>query len=112
MVYGSGPLLTSNFDFNVTPQGDIETTSGFSELEKDIALRVANTLEEQGLGSINTVTRQEDLRIAVGNIITDDPRIVNLVDIDIEQDEDNNNQVNITVETDAGDGPFDAVIEV
>lgn len=110
--YGSGPVLTQDFDFNVTPAGDVKTQSGVAELEKDLAFNIAAILDEEGLGSRLTDSRREDLRVLLGNTISEDPRIADILRIQIQQDEGNINQVNITIRTEAGDGPFDAVIPV
>lgn len=110
--YGAGPVLTQNFDFNIISSGDIETASGPTELEKDIAFNVAAVINEEGLGNQFGETQRNNLRVLIGSTISDDPRITNINRLTIEQDEDNVSRININADTTAGEGPFDAVIPV
>lgn len=110
--FGAGPVLDENFDFVIDRSGDISTDSGLPELEKDLALAVAETVEEDGLGQPFTNEREEDLRIKLGLVINNDPRIDEITDLTLEQDDDNNFQLNVEIDVDAGDGPFELVIPV
>lgn len=72
--FGSGIFLTQDLDFEVTTTGDIQSSTGSDELEKDIAIQ--SIIQLQGIRGIRgTPQEKARLRNRVRNILTADPRI-------------------------------------
>lgn len=72
--FGSGIFLTQDLDFEVTTTGDIQSSTGADELEKDIAIQSIIQLQDIR-GIRGTPQEKARLRNRVRNILTDDPRI-------------------------------------
>lgn len=108
--FGAGPVLSENFDFEITANGDIKTDSGLAELEKDVAFIVAETMYDLGLGEPFTDEYKEDVRIELGVAIKSDPRINEITKFVLEQDSNNDEQLNIEIDTNTNEGPFELII--
>lgn len=80
--FGAGVFLTQDLDFEVTNTGDIRTTRGTSELEKDMAIQSIVGLTEFG-GRKQTPQTRARLRARVTDILIADPRINDVVSVDV-----------------------------
>jgi len=71
---GSGPYLDGSFDFRVDPVGDIEGSSGASELEKDLSIFMSIELQ-QYLGSPPRGNTEAKVKSSVIDVAESDSRI-------------------------------------
>lgn len=111
--YGSGIRLDKDWDLVVDNAGDIDEMTGFDELHKDLAFRVTNRVTDEFSGLALDNRKREKIRVAVAQEVLDDERVVELTSpVKVEQDNDNADQINISIEGRAGSGPFDFVIPV
>lgn len=86
---GSSQKLDQSFDFVIDSTGDIDSTIGLDELEKDLSVQMAFYLSVY-LGEPPTNQTKAEVRRTVSNVAIADARIV---DVD---------QENIVVEWDRG----------
>lgn len=80
--FGSGPKLNRDLDFEVTTTGDLSYVRGLQELEKDVALQSLIRLSVFE-GATQTVQNKSKIRDQVNSILLSDPRIDQVLSIDI-----------------------------
>jgi hypothetical protein len=80
--FGAGPYLTKDLDFEITTTGDIRTTSGVAELEKDIALQSLINLRNE-IGVRDTPQNRARFRSQVRDILLADPRINRVTSVSV-----------------------------
>lgn len=103
--FGSGIYLDEDFDFSVDETGDTRSTSGTNELEKDLSVNLAITLD-QFIGAPltgNTETKASDRTIRT--VLADD-RVRNVVNDSVSVSSDENLRkidVELSVITNSGE---------
>jgi len=84
--YGSSPVLTQEFDLEIDSTGDIlctsQTIDPFDEIEKDLSFKLASELDEL-IGTSMKPTQKALLETAVRDIVSRDPRIERIINIDV-----------------------------
>jgi hypothetical protein len=107
--YGAGIKLTQNFDFDISPTGDIESTDGVAELEKDLAFQLTRVLNDEvgeviGPGSASQLERLT--RVALNQ----DARVSEVLSVQV--DLERGDRALISASLDAGDAVEEFVFEV
>jgi hypothetical protein len=95
--YGSGPGLDRYLDLVVGPSGDLVSTSGIAEVEKDLSWRLIGALrygegverpESLQSGAVGRPVEgglETDVKILVSDIIEDDPRVDSVAAVKVDQ---------------------------
>ena len=88
--FGTGIALDEEFDLSLDQTGDIATTTGTDELEKDLALNTAIELNEY-IGSPPTATTKSDITRDTRITLLEDERVLSVdpetIDVTIENRE-------------------------
>lgn len=109
--FGAGPDLNENWDFEVNSTGDIATTIGVDELEKDIAFNVARRLDGE-IGRRRDRSTEKRIQVIVEDIFAEEVRIDSVVDVTVREIA-NSNSFEVVAEANAGTGgSFELVFEV
>ena len=77
--FGAGIALDEQFDFTVDSTGDIDSTSGVEELQKDLAFQMVVNLD-QYLGQPETPNLEAKVSRTVKNVALGDERIQSVSD--------------------------------
>jgi hypothetical protein len=80
--FGAGPYLTQDLDWEVTNTGDIRTTQGTQELQKDIALFAIAALQPI-LGQPESTETRGRMTAIVNDILNADPRVDKVVNVNV-----------------------------
>ncbi len=80
---GSGVFLDERFDFSVDPTGDLKSTSGLNELQKDLAFQMVINLE-QFIGQPPTGNLQEKVAGTAKRVAEADSRVRYVLEGDTE----------------------------
>ena len=86
--FGSGIHLNSNdvdgfdWDLDVDESGDLRSTSGLDELQKDVAFRSAQALEDV-IGHHLTPTAMNRVRSTIRDVLETEDRIKRIVRMDV-----------------------------
>lgn len=94
---GSGQYLDQNLDFEVDAGGDIQTSSGIDELQKDLAVQMIVSLS-QFIGESPTPETEADIKRMAYRVAIADVRVSSV------------NRENITVEWIGGMKKFDVEV--
>lgn len=108
---GGGIYLTQNFDFEVNEAGDIRTTRGVSELEKDLAFKSADNLQEI-LGEHLTPKTRGKIKQVIKRVASDDPRVGQPTSITVTYPEERSDRAKLTIVMETLDGEQPLVFEV
>jgi hypothetical protein len=101
--FGAGPLLTQDFDFEVTTTGDLDITRESDELQKDLALFLSISLGEY-IGDPAYQNTGAKISSQVDRTLNNDPRINNVIDVEVTFfDSGNKAEVVATATTDNGE---------
>lgn len=107
---GAGIYLNEDWDFAVDVSGDLRTTTEIKELQKDVALNVAESLQDD-LGKPITNQTAKEIRISTKNVLLSDPRLGTIRNIEVNRVR-QTNEFEVVASADTIDGPFDLVFEV
>lgn len=111
---GSGIKLTSDWDFEVDPTGDLATVSGTEELAKDASMLTAIQLED-ALGEPISMLQTNSLKsveVSVERLLRQDPRVSDVASVTARpSDAEDTITVDVQVVTDA-DQDYNLVFEV
>lgn len=78
-LYGNGIYLDESFDLSVDNTGDLRSSKGVNELEKDLSFRMADELSDL-LGSPEGRNFGPKLRSRAKSIALDDERVETVID--------------------------------
>ena len=80
----SGLALDEHFDFRIDSSGDIDSMSGVTELQKDLAGAVAGLLKEN-MGAVLTPTLRAELESLVQSRVAFDDRITDVQSVTVSE---------------------------
>lgn len=108
--FGAGIFLDSDLDFEVDESGDIRTTSGASELEKDLAFFVISVLNDRRGQRIDNRTLRE-IELITEDVLDRDPRVDSVSNVEA-RDVSGRNTIELIAKVIADTGEQELVIEV
>lgn len=94
--FGAGIYLDDEFDLEVSESGDLRTTIGLSEVEKDLAFKSTQRLQPI-LGSPKTQLVASEIERIITTITNNEPRVGRVTDIDVFYPDDRRNTVSLDV---------------
>jgi hypothetical protein len=97
----SGLDLTEDLDLAVDATGDLRSSEGLDELEKDLSFRLILAFEDVTLGILDPRTREE-IRVTATEAVTADPRVTALNDVTV-FDGDSIDEVVVGIAVEAGE---------
>lgn len=107
--FGSGISLDDSWDLHPDDSGDIETDRGQAELQKDMAVLLAERLKP-ALGQRLTRDVQSDVRIAAEQVLIGDERIDSIRSLTVTDEA--TNSLRVTADVVTTEGPFELVISL
>jgi len=109
---GSGPDLDKNFDFRINTVGDIASTSGVSELEKDLSIQMVLSLSDY-LGEPAKSNVKNKVAGTAENVALLDSRVqsVDKTKTDVEIDR-QNDQIDVKIFAQTADGQNELVFNI
>lgn len=93
---GAGPALDETFDFTVSSDGDVESSSGLEELQKDLAFQMAFLLRDFE-GEPLTPDVLSDIRSIARRAALSDERVTSVNDNNFRVEQDENETITITM---------------
>jgi len=93
---GSGPALDETFDFTIANDGDLNSSSGLEELQKDLGFQMAFLLSEFE-GQPLTPDVFSDVRSIARRIALSDDRVTSVNDSNFRVEQDENETIKITM---------------
>jgi hypothetical protein len=103
-AFGSGLKLSgSDWDFNLSNTGSMDTVEGLQQLEKKLAYATTKTILPE-IGRPRTDEALEDIGISVGRIARQDPRIDSVENVEATRSDTDHNRVDVTLQVVGDDG--------
>ena len=94
--FGSGIFLNEDWDFEVDVTGDLKSTSGPDELQKDVSFNVARNVE---IGKRLDSSTQKKIQVTVRDVLVNEYRIESIRELDVRR-VDSSNKFEIIAEVD------------
>lgn len=109
--YGSGPFLSKGFDFEIDQSGDIRTTSGITELEKDLAFITSIFLQDIVGDPKYPETKTRTKRI-IRDVVSQEPRVGTIDSVEVTYLNTDRDEVDLDVRVVTTDAEQDLVFPV
>lgn len=109
-VFGSGIKLTRNWDLEIDNTGDIMTTSGVDEFEKDVAFISTDTLHDY-VGKPVGILTEKEIEQALIRALRDDERIDTIIELNVYRLSDPD-QIEVDGRIESDHQTYDLVFEV
>jgi len=92
--FGSGLGLKRDFDFAISETGSLDTVEGSTQLEKKLAYATAKRVIPE-IGKIQGPSALEDVRLRVRRIALEDPRVDEVLEFNVQQNQTDSDQVDV-----------------
>jgi len=78
--FGSGIFLNEDWDFEVDATGDLKSTSGLDELQKDVSFNLSRNIE---IGKRLDSSTQKSIQVTVRDVLVNESRIDSIRELEV-----------------------------